>query len=92
MKLSVRQGLEDEGTLPGGLGVKKNAKTLLLSEHMDESPQTRENRMICAFAFAVSEQNASGETVVTAPTCGASGVLHAVLYYQQQKTTTATDK
>ena len=41
--------------------------------------------MVCAYAFAVSEQNASGETIVTAPTCGASGVLPAVLYYQQKK-------
>ena len=41
--------------------------------------------MVCAYAFAVSEQNACGEKIVTAPTCGSSGVLPAVLYYQQQK-------
>ncbi len=41
--------------------------------------------MVCAFAFAVGEQNASGEPIVTAPTCGAAGVVPAVLYYQQQK-------
>ena len=43
------------------------------------------NRLVCAYAFAVGEQNASGERVVTAPTCGAAGVLPAVLYYQQKK-------
>ena len=85
MKESIRRGLNDVGTLPGGLGVKKKAKHLYNQQHIDESAETRENRMVCAFAFAVSEQNASGETIVTAPTCGASGVLPAVLYYQQRR-------
>ena len=85
MKKSIRCGVADEGILPGGLGVKKKAKSLLRSQHIDESAQTRENRMVCAYAFAVGEQNASGEQVVTAPTCGAAGVLPAVLYYQQEK-------
>lgn len=85
MKRAISEGLNDEGILPGGLSVKKKAKMLYLNQHIDESPETRENRMVCAFAFAVSEQNASGEKIVTAPTCGAAGVLPAVLYYQQQK-------
>ena len=85
MKHSIARGLADEGILPGGLSVKKKAKSLFRSQHIDESAETRENRMVCAFAFAVSEQNASGEQIVTAPTCGAAGVLPAVLYYQQQK-------
>ena len=85
MKSTIHRGLNDEGILPGGLSVKKKAKSLYHSQHIDESPETREHRMVCSFAFAVGEQNASGETVVTAPTCGAAGVLPAVLYYQQQK-------
>lgn len=85
MKKSIEKGLDDEGVLPGGLNVQKKAKQLLEHEHIDESPETRENRLVCAYAFAVSEQNASGETIVTAPTCGAAGVVPAVLYYQQQK-------
>ena len=85
MKRAIARGLADEGILPGGLEVKKKAKSLYLNQHIDESPATRENRMVCAYAFAVSEQNASGEQIVTAPTCGAAGVLPAVLYYQQQK-------
>ena len=85
MKRAIMAGLNDEGILPGGLSVKKKAKSLYLNQHIDESAETRENRMVCAFAFAVSEQNASGEKIVTAPTCGAAGVLPAVLYYQQQK-------
>lgn len=85
MKLSIKKGIEDEGILPGGLDVKKKAKSLFNSQHIDESAETRENRMVCSYAFAVSEQNASGEKIVTAPTCGAAGVVPAVLYYQQQK-------
>ncbi len=85
MKTSIKQGLEDDGILPGGLDVQKKAKTLWGSQHIDESPETRQNRMVCAYAFAVGEQNASGETIVTAPTCGAAGVLPATLYYHQQK-------
>lgn len=85
MKRSIKNGLEDEGILPGGLDVQKKAKTLFNSQHIDESPETRQNRMVCAYAFAVGEQNAAGETIVTAPTCGAAGVLPATLYYHQQK-------
>ncbi len=85
MKASVKNGLADTGKLPGGLGVEKKAKSLFNSQHVDESPITKENRMVCAYAFAVGEQNASGEKIVTAPTCGAAGIVPAVLYYQQQK-------
>ena len=92
MKRSIFNGLNDEGILPGGLEVQKKAKSLFDSQHIDESAETRENRMVCSYAFAVSEQNASGETIVTAPTCGAAGVLPAVLYYQQQKHKFSDDK
>lgn len=85
MVSSVKCGISDEGLLPGGLNVHKKAKQLFESEHIDEAPETRENRLICAYAFAVSEQNASAQKIVTAPTCGAAGVLPAVLYYEQQK-------
>lgn len=85
MKSSIERGLLDEGILPGGLGVTKRAKQLYNSQHIDESAQTRENREVCAYAFAVSEQNACAERIVTAPTCGSSGVVPAVLYYQQKK-------
>ena len=85
MKRSVRAGLSGSGTLPGGLNVQKKARSLHGSQHIDESAETRENRLVCAYAFAVGEQNASGETIVTAPTCGAAGVVPAVLFYQQQK-------
>lgn len=85
MKYSVVMGLDGEGILPGGLGVVRRAGSLYKVNKLGESAETRENRLVCAFAFAVSEQNASGEEIVTAPTCGAAGVLPAVLYYQQEK-------
>ena len=92
MKISIINGLNDEGILPGGLNVKKKAKTLFNSQHVDETAETRENRMVCAYAFAVGEQNACGEKIVTAPTCGAAGVVPAVLYYQQKKHRVSDEK
>ncbi len=85
MKASVKNGLADTGVLPGGLEVQKKAKVLFNSQHIDETNETRENRIVCSYAFAVGEQNASGEKIVTAPTCGAAGIVPAVLLYQQQK-------
>ncbi len=85
MKTSVKNGLIDSGYLPGGLGVQKKAKSLFNNQHVDETAVTKENRVVCAYAFAVGEQNASGEKIVTAPTCGAAGVVPAVLYYHRQK-------
>ena len=85
MKHSITSGLADDGILPGGLGVQKKAKQLFNRQHIDESAETRENRIVCAYAFAVSEQNACAERIVTAPTCGSSGVVPSVLYYQQKK-------
>ena len=85
MKNCIDAGLNDSGVLPGGLEVQKKAKFLYEQHHIDESTETRENRLVCAYAFAVSEQNADSGVIVTAPTCGASGVLPAVLLYEQQK-------
>ncbi len=85
MKASIHTGLKDEGVLPGGLNVRKKARHLHSIQHIDETNETKENRLISAYAFAVGEQNACGGKIVTAPTCGAAGVVPAVLYYQQKK-------
>ncbi len=85
MKAAIAEGLSKTGELPGGLGVQRKAKNLFRQKHMDESPTTRENRIVCAYAFAVSEQNADNGTIVTAPTCGACAVLPATLAYMQEK-------
>lgn len=85
MKNTISKGLEREGVLPGGLGVERKAALLYNANHIDERAETRENRIVCAYAFATGEQNASGGRIVTAPTCGASGVLPAVLLYSRDK-------
>lgn len=84
MKQTIQDGLSASGVLDGGLGVERKAKYLYRQRHIDESDITKENRLVCAYAFAVSEQNAGGGIVVTAPTCGACAVLPSVLKYMQE--------
>ena len=83
MKNAIDEGLQAEGILPGGLNVKRKAKYLYSQELTVDEPALREFQLIAAFAYAVAEQNAGNGTVVTAPTCGACGVLPAVLKYAQ---------
>ncbi len=92
MKDCIRKGLKGTGVLPGGLNVSRRAGFLYNSASDGESLEVRENRLICAYAFAVGEQNASYEKIVTAPTCGASGVVPSVLYYEQQKNSYTDEK
>lgn len=92
MKETIQRGLDAEGILQGGLEVHRKARYLYRQNHIDESPQTKENRLVCAFAYAVSEENADGGIIVTAPTCGASGVLPATLYYMQKSRKVSDDQ
>ena len=85
MKNSINEGLTVTGVLPGGLDTQRRAQILFNQKHIDESSQTKENRLVCSYAFAVGEQNASGGYIVTAPTCGACGVVPSVLKYMQDK-------
>ena len=85
MTAAIREGLTKRGTLPGGLNVERKAQYLFNQRHIDESPSTRENRIVCAYAFAGSEQNADCGVIVTAPTCGACSVLPSVLRYMQEQ-------
>lgn len=79
----VANGLAGDGTLPGGLGVKRRAAAM--REHL-ESVGAQPGRdtsieWLHAFALAVNEENASGGRVVTAPTNGAAGIVPAVAHY-----------
>ena len=85
MKNAINEGLSTRGILDGGLNVERKAQFLFNQSHIDESDITKENRLVCAYAFAVSEQNAGGGVIVTAPTCGACAVLPSVLKYMQDK-------
>ena len=81
MQDSVERGLAAEGILPGGLQLTRKARYLYEKRCHNESSDVAMNRVIASYAYAVSEENASENIVVTAPTCGASGVLPAILYY-----------
>lgn len=81
---AIHSGLTTSGTLAGGLGVERKAAFLFNQRHIDESKSTKETRIVCSYAFAVSEQNAGGGIIVTAPTCGASGVVPAVMKYMSE--------
>ena len=77
---SVRRGLNAGGKLPGALGVWRKAGGLL--ERAKNLPYMVDRFLgkLNAYAFAVSEENAAGGVIVTAPTCGAAGVMPALLY------------
>lgn len=80
MQNAMDAGLADEGVIPGKLQVKKRAKMLSNLENKND-PELR----ISSYAYAVNEQNASGGTIVTAPTCGACGTLPAAMRYMQEE-------
>lgn len=80
MKAAVERGINHEGRLPGPLNLMRKAPIYYVkASGYKQSLQTR--GLVYAYALAVSEENASGGTIVTAPTCGACGVLPAVLYH-----------
>ena len=83
MKQTIADGLSATGVLPGGLNVQRKAKFLIEQQPEEDIPALNEFQRIAAYAYAVAEQNADNGTIVTAPTCGACGVLPAVLKYAQ---------
>ena len=83
MKNAISEGLQAEGILPGGLKVQRKAKFLYQQRPEEDTPALKEFQYIAAYAYAVAEQNADNGTIVTAPTCGACGVVPAVLKYAQ---------
>ncbi|HEX5117207.1 MAG TPA: L-serine ammonia-lyase [Pseudonocardiaceae bacterium] len=83
MQDCVQRGCTRDGTLPGGLKVRRRAAELhrtLTAEHYATDP-LRVLDWVSLFALAVNEENASGGRVVTAPTNGAAGIVPAVLHY-----------
>ncbi|MBR5551214.1 MAG: L-serine ammonia-lyase [Muribaculaceae bacterium] len=80
MKEAVERGLEAEGALPGGLGVRRKAVSYYV--HAQGYTGSLKSRgLTYAYALAVSEENAAGGKIVTAPTCGSCGIVPAVLYH-----------
>jgi L-serine dehydratase len=76
----VERGLTTEGILPGNLRITRKAPSLYSKARIQHADLRRDG-LLAAYAYAVSEENATKGTIVTAPTCGASGVVPAVLYY-----------
>lgn len=80
MKESVERGLEKEGRLPGPLNLRRKANSYRVKAE-GYRDNLRSRGLTFAYALAVSEENASGGVIVTAPTCGSSGVVPGVLYH-----------
>ncbi|MDD6103221.1 MAG: L-serine ammonia-lyase [Bacteroidales bacterium] len=78
MQKAIERGLDEEGVLPGGLNVRRKAYSYYQHAKSYHTSMYRRGMMF-AFALAVSEENAAGGTIVTAPTCGSCGVLPAAL-------------
>ena len=83
MRECVEAGLSADGTLPGGLKVRRRASALRrqLTERAGPADPLDPLDWVTAYALAVNEENAAGGRVVTAPTNGAAGIIPAVLHY-----------
>lgn len=82
MKKTIKSGLENEGVLPGPLGMRRKASSYYIRSKTMGTHLSNTSRLF-AYALAVSEENASGGIVVTAPTCGSCGILPSVLLFMQ---------
>lgn len=83
MREAIRRGLDNEGVLPGPLNLRRKASTYHVRAK-GYKPSLQSRGLVFAYALAVSEENAAGGRIVTAPTCGSCGVVPAVLYHLQE--------
>lgn len=94
MKGCVDRGCHEEGTLPGGLNVRRRASSLY--KHLNDPSKIHNPaevmEWVSLWALAVNEENAAGGRVVTAPTNGAAGVIPAVMHYYSKFTPNASDE
>ncbi len=86
MTAAIKHGVSSVGILPGGLNIERKARSLYRGDYTGERDADREKRLVCAYAYAVAEENACGGIVVTAPTCGSCGVVPAALKYTSDQT------
>jgi L-serine dehydratase len=96
MQACVNKGLAEEGTLPGGLNVRRRAARLHRSLQQASTPNVIGSTLaamewVNLFALAVNEENAAGGRMVTAPTNGAAGIIPAVLHYFMKFSPQASD-
>jgi L-serine dehydratase len=90
MKSAIGRGLRAEGVLPGGLGLARKSWAFHRKANLSGALLQRAG-LVSAYALAVSEENASGGEIVTAPTCGSCGILPAVLKYLQETVNCSDD-
>ncbi|MBR4850964.1 MAG: L-serine ammonia-lyase [Tidjanibacter sp.] len=84
MRGAVQNGLTNEGVLPGALNLRRKAASYFVRSR-GYKDNLRTQGLLFAYALAVSEENAAGGTIVTAPTCGSCGIVPAVLYQLQEE-------
>ncbi len=92
MQKTIQNGLRTDGIIHGKLNLDRRAKRLFEKNIVNENEVSKQNRLLSAYAYATSEENATGGIIVTAPTCGASGVLPSVLYYMKEKYNISDEK
>ena len=80
MQETIEEGLQDDRVIAGGLHLRSKAHQYFIRASAFK-PSLQSRALVIAYALATSEQNACGGRIVTAPTCGSSGVLPAVLYH-----------
>lgn len=85
MQQTIKNGLTTTGIIPGKLKLQRRAKKIYEDKLAFETNDIKKTRLISSYAYATSEENSSGGIIVTAPTCGACGVLPAVLYYMKEE-------
>lgn len=85
MQNTIKNGLSQYGMIHGKLNLDRRAKKLYENVTENEDESLKQSRLLSSYAYATSEENACGGIIVTAPTCGACGVLPAVLYYMKEK-------
>lgn len=84
MQDAIHRGLENEGVLPGIIKLPRKASSYLIKAKSSLGSLQSRSRVF-AYALAVSEENAAGGVIVTAPTCGSCGVIPAVMYHMQER-------
>lgn len=84
MQETIQRGFEKKGVLPGSLKLARKAHSYY-NKANKMADSSNNLGLIMAAALAVAEENASGEKVVAAPTCGAAGVVPAILYFLKKE-------
>lgn len=85
MQNTIQKGLKETGIIHGKLHLDRRAKNIYENILPNEDEAMKQSRLLSSYAYATSEENACGGIIVTAPTCGACGVLPSVLYYMKEK-------